>query len=104
MVGLAVTYSLSVTDSLRSVITTFASTETEMISMERANQYIQKIPHESKDEDAIINTKPGWPRNANIIFNNVTLTYKLVFYFCTSSVPVKRFSVTVYYNVVGSSL
>lgn len=46
VVGLTVSYALSITSSLNAVVTAFAETEREMVSMERLDQYINEIQPE----------------------------------------------------------
>ena len=46
LVGLAVSYALSVTGQLNGVVTMFTETEKQMVSMERADHYIHNIPAE----------------------------------------------------------
>ena len=47
--GLAISYALSVTNLLSGVVTSFTETEKQMVSVERAVQYIQGAPAE-RDE------------------------------------------------------
>ncbi len=44
--GLAISYALSVTNLLSGVVTSFTETEKQMVSVERAEQYIQDTPTE----------------------------------------------------------
>ena len=46
LVGLAISYALSVTSLLSGVVTSFTETEKEMVSVERAMQYIEGAPKE----------------------------------------------------------
>lgn len=46
LVGLAISYALSVTDRLSGMVTSFTETEKQMVSVERAVQYIEDIPSE----------------------------------------------------------
>ena len=46
MVGLAISYALSVTNLLSGVVTSFTETEKEMVSVERAMQYIKGTARE----------------------------------------------------------
>ena len=50
LVGLAISYALSVTNLLSGVVTSFTETEKQMVSVERALQYIRGAPQESSDE------------------------------------------------------
>ena len=46
MVGLAISYSLSVTTLLSGAVTSFTETEKQMVSVERVEQYINGTPSE----------------------------------------------------------
>lgn len=46
LVGLAISYALSVTNLLSGVVTSFTETEKQMVSVERAMQYIHGAPAE----------------------------------------------------------
>ncbi len=48
LVGLAISYALSVTNLLSGVLTSFTETEKEMVSVERAMQYIKGVPKERR--------------------------------------------------------
>ena len=43
LVGLAISYALSVTDRLSGMVTSFTETEKQMVSVERAVQYLSLI-------------------------------------------------------------
>ncbi len=47
LVGLAISYALSVTNLLSGAVTSFTETEKEMVSVERAMQYIKGAPKEN---------------------------------------------------------
>lgn len=49
LVGLAISYALSITSLLSGVVNYFAETEKQMVSVERAAQYIEGIPGEQED-------------------------------------------------------
>ena len=49
LVGLAISYALSVTNLLSGMVTSFTETEKEMVSVERAMQYITGTPTEKRD-------------------------------------------------------
>uniref|UniRef100_A0A0N5B681 ABC-type xenobiotic transporter n=1 Tax=Strongyloides papillosus TaxID=174720 RepID=A0A0N5B681_STREA len=53
MIGLALTYALTLTNLLNAILNSFIDTEKEMVSVERINQFIGNIPKEvdSKDVD-----------------------------------------------------
>ncbi len=49
LVGLAISYALSVTNLLSGVVTSFTETEKQMVSVERMGQYIDGVPTEKQD-------------------------------------------------------
>jgi len=50
LVGLAISYVLSMTALLNGVVTYFTETEKQMVSVERIDQYICDVPQESQSE------------------------------------------------------
>ncbi|KAK9891612.1 hypothetical protein WA026_015576 [Henosepilachna vigintioctopunctata] len=75
LIGLAVSYALSVTGSLGGVINAFTETEREMIAVERVNQYITQVPSETTN-CALCDPPFGWPTQGVICFENVVLKYR----------------------------
>ncbi|CAI4223347.1 unnamed protein product [Auanema sp. JU1783] len=71
LVGLAITYALSMTSLLNGLLGSFIETEKEMVSVERIQEYIDELPVEKDGEDA--------KRVGNILgrisFNSVSLRY-----------------------------
>ena len=47
LVGLAISYALSVTDRLSGMVTSFTETEKQMVSVERAVQYVEDVQPET---------------------------------------------------------
>ncbi|KAL1509095.1 hypothetical protein ABEB36_003889 [Hypothenemus hampei] len=74
LIGLAISYALSITSLLSGVVTAFTETEKEMIAVERINQYINGIPMETNR--FIIETPFGWPSQGVVTFKNVSLRYR----------------------------
>ena len=58
LVGLAITYSLSVTNLLGGVVMFFTETEKQLVSVERANHYITAIPYEKWDGSLFVSFHP----------------------------------------------
>ena len=54
LVGLAISYALSVTDRLSGMVTSFTETEKQMVSVERAVQYIEDVPPEVSNQDTVL--------------------------------------------------
>ncbi|XP_044008333.1 ATP-binding cassette sub-family C member 10 isoform X2 [Aphidius gifuensis] len=73
LIGLSITYALSVTTLLSGVVNTFTETEREMISVERIKQYLENVPVENNTGD---NPPYAWPGQGVIEFNNVVLRYR----------------------------
>ncbi len=48
LVGLAISYALSITNLLNGAVTYFTETEKQMVSVERASQYINDVPAEKQ--------------------------------------------------------
>lgn len=74
LVGLAMSYALSVTSSLSGVVNAFTETEREMISVERIDQYIKEIVPETSH--FVMEPPFGWPTQGVIGFHNVVLKYR----------------------------
>ncbi|XP_050029460.1 ATP-binding cassette sub-family C member 10 [Dermacentor andersoni] len=73
-VGLALSYALSITSLLSSLVTSFTDTEKEMVSMERADQYIKGLEEERLDGGIL--PPFGWPFCGAVKFSKVTLRYR----------------------------
>ncbi|XP_067143928.1 LOW QUALITY PROTEIN: ATP-binding cassette sub-family C member 10 [Centruroides vittatus] len=74
LVGLALSYALSVTGLLNGVVTYLTETEKEMVSVERTMQYIDGITPETTD--GFEQVPFGWPTHGVISFSNVSLQYR----------------------------
>lgn len=73
LIGLVITYTLSITSYLSSIVNAFTETEREMIAVERIKQYFEEIPIEYSDGE---NPPYGWPSQGVIEFNRVVLKYR----------------------------
>ncbi|KAG5868321.1 hypothetical protein JTB14_015233 [Gonioctena quinquepunctata] len=74
LVGLAISYALTITGALGGVVSSFTETEREMIAVERVNQYIDLITPEST---YFVTDPPfAWPSQGVIVFENVVLKYR----------------------------
>ncbi|KJE95250.1 multidrug resistance-associated protein 7 [Capsaspora owczarzaki ATCC 30864] len=77
LVGLSISYALSVTSQLAGVVTSFTETEKEMVSVERACQYIENTPEEEPDVTLPPTAVPAtWPATGAVSFQNVTVVYR----------------------------
>ncbi|CAI0420896.1 unnamed protein product [Linum tenue] len=72
LVGLALSYASPIVSLLGNFLTSFAETEKELVSVERALEYMdipQEVMEESKAQD------PHWPFRGMIEYKNVTMRY-----------------------------
>lgn len=76
LIGLAISYSLSITNNLSGVVNAFTETEKEMVAVERVNQYIKGIQMERVH--FTLDPPFGWPSQGVIKFNDVVLKYQCV--------------------------
>jgi ATP-binding cassette subfamily C (CFTR/MRP) protein 10 len=76
LIGLALSYSLSVTNLLRSVVRAFTDTEKEMIAVERAFQFVEEV--ESEPSQELLFPPYAWPNQGVVTFSNVVLKYRSV--------------------------
>ncbi|XP_068632456.1 ATP-binding cassette sub-family C member 10 [Battus philenor] len=72
LVGLAISYALSMTSMLSNVLNSFTETEREMIAVERIGEYITQVESEKLDGDP---PPYGWPSHGVISFEDVYLNY-----------------------------
>lgn len=73
LVGLALSYALSVTNLLSGVVSSFTETEKQLVSVERAQQYLN-IPSENLQGSLLVS--PFWPTIGVVSFRNVYLRYR----------------------------
>nr|XP_009486161.1 PREDICTED: multidrug resistance-associated protein 7 [Pelecanus crispus] len=74
LVGLALSYALSVTNLLSGLISSFTLTETMMVSVERTEEYTTDIPMESQDK--LVQVAADWPSQGIVEFQQVVLAYR----------------------------
>lgn len=74
LVGLAISYALSITTVLGSVLTSFIETEQEMIAVERVHQYLKL--EEEPGANGSVDPPFGWPTQGVINFKKVFLAYR----------------------------
>uniref|UniRef100_A0A669B340 ATP-binding cassette sub-family C member 10 n=1 Tax=Oreochromis niloticus TaxID=8128 RepID=A0A669B340_ORENI len=74
LVGLSMSYALSITQLLSGLIFSFTQTEMQLVSVERTEEYSTGLPIEPQHQ----NTKlpPSWPEHGWLEFRNVALTYR----------------------------
>lgn len=74
LVGLAISYALSITHILGGVLNALAETEQELVAIERIDQYLQ-IEGEENSKGSV-NPPFGWPAQGALNFQNVELCYR----------------------------
>eukprot|EP01062_Namystynia_karyoxenos_P068259 TRINITY_DN6263_c1_g1_i1.p1 TRINITY_DN6263_c1_g1~~TRINITY_DN6263_c1_g1_i1.p1 ORF type:complete len:1471 (+),score=387.48 TRINITY_DN6263_c1_g1_i1:72-4415(+) len=77
LVGLSLTYALSVTGLLGGLVTSFTETEKEMVNVERAEQYtaIHPEPGRRNAPDPAAEPPGEWPQRGELRFEEATLAY-----------------------------
>lgn len=73
LIGLAITYMLSISGLLSGVVNAFTETEREMIAVERINQYLENIQTETTGGES---PPYAWPTQGVVEFKNVVLKYR----------------------------
>ncbi|XP_052537401.1 ATP-binding cassette sub-family C member 10 [Tympanuchus pallidicinctus] len=74
LVGLALSYALSVTNLLSGLISSFTTTETMMVSVERTEEYTTDIPMEPQNK--LVQVAADWPSQGLVEFQQVILAYR----------------------------
>lgn len=74
LVGLAISYALSVTGVLSGVVTSFVETEKEMVSVERIKSYFQRVPAEPSTCRQL--PPLSWPTKGHIVFRRLSMRYR----------------------------
>ena len=78
LVGLSLSYILSVTGLLNGLISTFTETEKEMVGVERVTAYIDELPIEEENrEDFIILNDERQEKGATIEYQHVIMKYNI---------------------------
>lgn len=73
--GLVISYALTVTSFLNSVVTSLTETEQEMVSVERIHGYL-KGAAEGERREGVLLPPFGWISHGSIRFTNVYLRYQ----------------------------
>ncbi|XP_051939169.1 ATP-binding cassette sub-family C member 10 isoform X2 [Hippocampus zosterae] len=74
LVGLALSYALSLTSLLSGLIFAFTQTEMQLVSVERAHEYSSCLPAEPQQQSP--QPPPSWPRCGSVEFRRVVLVYR----------------------------
>ena len=77
LLGLSLSYILSVTGLLNGLISSFTETEKEMVGVERVTSYIDDLPAEDENDQGLVflNREPPSGIGATIEYRNVTMRY-----------------------------
>lgn len=76
LVGLAISYALSISGLLSGVLNAFTETEQEMIAVERVGQYLKLAPELNIDGNA--DPPFAWPHQGVVKFKDVFMSYREV--------------------------
>ncbi|KAI8881443.1 multi drug resistance-associated protein MRP [Backusella circina FSU 941] len=79
LVGLSVSYALSVTQALNWVIRSYCDIETNVVSVERVKEYID-LPSEKYEANRSVD--PAWPSNGQIEFKGYSTRYRQALDLC----------------------
>lgn len=72
---MSLTYALAMTHKLGGLVSAVASTECDMISLERVLDYVENTESDTEIKDSV--SPPfAWPTNGIIQFSNVFLKYR----------------------------
>lgn len=74
LVGLCISYALSITGQLGDLLHAVAETEQELVAVERVDQYLQLEPEQNADGCA--DAPFGWPTQGVLSFKQVQLSYR----------------------------
>ncbi|KAL7741129.1 hypothetical protein ACLKA6_018157 [Drosophila palustris] len=74
LVGLCISYALSITGQLDGLLHAVAETEQELVAVERVDQYLQLEPEQNADGSA--DPPFGWPTQGVLSFKQVQLSYR----------------------------
>nr|XP_005155817.1 multidrug resistance-associated protein 7 isoform X1 [Danio rerio]XP_021329903.1 multidrug resistance-associated protein 7 isoform X1 [Danio rerio]XP_021335425.1 multidrug resistance-associated protein 7 isoform X1 [Danio rerio] len=74
LVGLSLSYALSITNLLSGLIFSYAQTEMQLVSIERTEEYSTSIPQEP--QQASLEVLDRWPERARVEFVDVVLSYR----------------------------
>ncbi|CAF3420107.1 unnamed protein product [Rotaria sp. Silwood1] len=78
LVGLSLSYILSVTGLLNGLISSFTETEKEMVGVERVTAYIDELPKEDENEEQfVILNEDREQKGAMIEYRHVTMKYNV---------------------------
>uniref|UniRef100_UPI0037E7DE69 ATP-binding cassette sub-family C member 10 isoform X2 n=2 Tax=Semicossyphus pulcher TaxID=241346 RepID=UPI0037E7DE69 len=74
LVGLSLSYALSITNVLTGLIFSFTQTEMQLVSVERTEEYSTGLPSEPQQQNTQL--PPEWPEQGWLEFRDVVLAYR----------------------------
>ncbi|KAL6469214.1 hypothetical protein MHYP_G00227380 [Metynnis hypsauchen] len=74
LVGLALSYALSITNLLSGLIFSFTQTEMQLVSVERTEEYSTSIPLEPQNGSTAV--PASWPEHGRVEFDKAVLAYR----------------------------
>uniref|UniRef100_A0A096MFK9 ATP-binding cassette sub-family C member 10 n=1 Tax=Poecilia formosa TaxID=48698 RepID=A0A096MFK9_POEFO len=74
LLGLSLSYALSITQLLSGLIFSFTQTEMQLVSVERTEEYATELPTEPQQLDAQL--PAAWPQHGRLEFCDVVLAYR----------------------------
>uniref|UniRef100_A0A1A8RGJ1 ATP-binding cassette, sub-family C (CFTR/MRP), member 10 n=1 Tax=Nothobranchius rachovii TaxID=451742 RepID=A0A1A8RGJ1_9TELE len=74
LVGLSLSYALSITMLLSGLIFSFTQTEMQLVSVERSEEYATGLPNEPQHQNTQVS--PAWPERGLLEFCGVDLAYR----------------------------
>uniref|UniRef100_A0AAQ4NTH2 ATP-binding cassette, sub-family C (CFTR/MRP), member 10 n=1 Tax=Gasterosteus aculeatus aculeatus TaxID=481459 RepID=A0AAQ4NTH2_GASAC len=74
LVGLSLSYALSITSLLCGLVSSFTQTEMQLVSVERTEEYSTRLPTEPQQQNAQL--PPAWPQRGLLEFRGVSLSYR----------------------------
>ncbi|KAF9898957.1 Multidrug resistance-associated protein 1, partial [Linnemannia zychae] len=76
MVGLALSYALTVTRDITTVICSSCELQNQMVSVERVDEYLRKNPEPPSQLPADANLPENWPQAGHVEFRNYSTRYR----------------------------
>lgn len=74
LVGLSLSYALSITALLAGLIYNFTQTEMQLVSVERTEEYATGLPSEPQEQNSQV--PPAWPQQGGLEFRHAVLAYR----------------------------
>jgi ABC-type multidrug transport system fused ATPase/permease subunit len=76
MVGLALSYALTVTSDITLLIRTFCDLQNQLVSVERVDEYLRKNPEAPQEVNQDDKLPENWPQEGRVEFRNYSTRYR----------------------------